>query len=150
MTKRILAVSSSGGHWLQLLRLRSTFEGFDLAFATTNPGNADEARPHRCHVIADANRKSLHRLPLVVGSVRRVLAAERPDTIVTTGALPGLVALALGKSLYGARTIWIDSIANAERVSGSGVYAARFADLCLTQWPHLSREKGPDYWGALL
>jgi hypothetical protein len=33
---RILAVSSGGGHWVQLLRLRPALRGADLAFVTVN------------------------------------------------------------------------------------------------------------------
>lgn len=60
----------------------------------------------------------------------------RPDVVITTGAAPGLVALQIGK-LFGARTVWIDSLANAEKISLSGKLAERYADLWLTQWPHL-------------
>ena len=42
-----------------------------------------------------------------------LLLRHRPDVIVTTGAAPGYFALRFGK-LLGARTIWIDSMANAE------------------------------------
>ena len=33
-SKRILAVSSGGGHWIELLRIRPAFEGADVAFVT--------------------------------------------------------------------------------------------------------------------
>jgi hypothetical protein len=57
--------------------------------------------------------------------------------------------LLFGK-LLGARTIWIDSIANAEQLSVSGAKVKPFADLWLTQWPHLVTKDGPDYKGAVL
>ena len=70
--------------------------------------------------------------------------------MVSTGAAPGLVALALAKLMLGSRTIWIDSIANSERLSLSGRLARPVADAWLTQWAHLARPGGPDYWGAVL
>ena len=72
-----------------------------------------------------------------------------PDVIVSTGAAPGYIALRLGR-LLGSRTIWLDSIANVERLSMSGEIVGRHADLWLTQWPQLSRTGGPDCWGAVL
>ena len=39
--------------------------------------------------------------------------------------------------LVGARTVWVDSIANAEELSLSGQKASRIATLTLTQWPEL-------------
>ena len=49
-----------------------------------------------------------------------------------------------------AKTIWIDSIANCERLSSSGRRARRVAHQWLTQWPDLARPEGPHYWGAVL
>jgi hypothetical protein len=40
--------------------------------------------------------------------------------------------------LAGARTVWIDSIANSEKLSLSGRLVRKHVDLCLTQWPHLT------------
>ena len=79
----------------------------------------------------------------------RILLKERPEVVVTTGAAPGLVALALARRL-GSRTVWIDSIANVERLSTSGEHARRVADVWLTQWEHLARPEGPHFWGAVL
>ena len=60
-----------------------------------------------------------------------------------------LTALRLGR-LLGARTIWLDSIANVDELSLSGLKARRHADLWLTQWPHLARPEGPFYMGAVM
>jgi UDP-N-acetylglucosamine:LPS N-acetylglucosamine transferase len=73
----------------------------------------------------------------------------RPHVVVTTGALPGLIAIALAKRL-GARTIWIDSIANAEEMSLAGQHARKHADLWLTQWPQVAADSGATFHGALL
>ena len=48
-----------------------------------------------------------------------------------TGAAPGYFAIRIGK-LLGARTLWIDSIANAEELSMGGQLVAEKADLVLT------------------
>jgi hypothetical protein len=64
------------------------------------------------------------------------MAKVRPHVVVTTGAAPGLVAIGVGK-LFGAKTVWIDSLANSEVLSLSGRIAEKYADLWLTQWPHL-------------
>jgi hypothetical protein len=68
--------------------------------------------------------------------------------VVSTGAAPGYIAIRLGK-LLGARTVWIDSVANVEELSLSGRMVSGRADLCLTQWPHLA--SGPvAYMGTVL
>jgi UDP-N-acetylglucosamine:LPS N-acetylglucosamine transferase len=75
---------------------------------------------------------------------------ERPDVVITTGSAPCLFALGLARKLFGARTIWIDSVANAEKLSSSGAQARRVADVWLTQWEHLAKPDGPQYWGSVL
>ena len=48
---------------------------------------------------------------------------SRPDVIITTGAAPGAMALVFGK-LVGARTIWIDGLASADKLLASGRWSA--------------------------
>jgi len=73
---------------------------------------------------------------------------ERPSVVVSTGAAPGYLAIRCAR-LMGARTLWIDSVANIEELSMSGRLASTTADLCLTQWPHLADER-IRYLGAVL
>ena len=70
------------------------------------------------------------------------------DVVLSTGAAPGYFAILFGR-LVGARTIWLDSIANVEQVSMSGQMVRRHADLWLTQWPHLAHEDGPECAGRV-
>jgi hypothetical protein len=67
-----------------------------------------------------------------------LLWRERPDVVLSTGAAPGYFAIRLG-GWMGARTVWVDSVANAEELSLSGRKAGACADLWLTQWPHLAK-----------
>ena len=54
--KKILAIASGGGHWVQLLRLRAAFEGHDVVFATVDRRYAAQVPGHRFHVFNDATR----------------------------------------------------------------------------------------------
>jgi hypothetical protein len=150
MAARILAIASGGGHWIQLRRLYPAFEGLDVSFVSVDPAYRDDVPRHRFYAVRDVNR--WHRWGFVVLTFQLlgIFFKERPGVVVTTGAAPGFVALALAKLLFGARTMWIDSIANCETMSGAGQRARRFADAWLTQWPQLSRDEGPQHWGAVL
>ena len=146
--KRILAVASSGGHWVQLRRLRPAFEGHDVAYLTTAAGHRDEVGAARFHTVVDANRADKLALLRSALKIGWVLLRERPHVVVSTGAAPGYLALRGGK-LLGARTVWIDSVANVEELSLSGRMSSSVADLCLTQWPHLA-DGDVGYAGAVL
>ena len=147
---RILALASAGGHWVQLQRITPAFAGWDIAFACTDPHYGDDIPGQRYYTISDANRFTRHRLPLAALQICWIIRRERPDLIISTGAAPGLIALLLGKLVFRRRTIWIDSMANADRLSTSGRLAGRLADLWLTQWPHLAEADGPQFWGPVL
>jgi hypothetical protein len=147
--RKVMAVASGGGHWVQLQRLRPALALNDVVFVTTDPGYAEEVAPYRAHFVNDAARDSKVALVLLALRMAIVLIRERPDVVISTGAAPGYFALRLGR-LFGARTIWIDSIANVDEVSLAGRLAKRYADLWLTQWPHLASGDGPQFSGAVL
>jgi UDP-N-acetylglucosamine:LPS N-acetylglucosamine transferase len=146
--KKILAVASGGGHWVQLLRLRPAFDGCELSFVTTKKEyQKDVDAP--LYVVTDANIWEKLKLIRMFVEVAVIILRLRPDVVVTTGAAPGFAAIFFGR-LSGAKTIWLDSIANSEQLSGSGQKAKRWANVWLTQWPGLASDSGPEYWGAVL
>lgn len=146
----VLLVASGGGHWVQLTRLAPAFAGFDLAFVTVQADYAGQVPAGaRFHVVRDATRWDRWGLLVLAWQLLRIVWRERPQLVVTTGAAPGFIALAIARRL-GARTIWIDSIANVERLSLSGERAGRVADVWLTQWESLARPDGPDCRGSVL
>ena len=155
---KVLAISSSGGHFVQLLRLMPAFDGCRLTIATTDQAQAAEVTGQArrlgqlapdFRIVTDANRWQKLRLVKCLMGITWLLFRLRPDVVITTGAAPGYFALRIG-GLFGARTIWVDSIANAEEISLAGQKAGRHADLWLTQWPDLAREAGPRFKGAVL
>jgi UDP-N-acetylglucosamine:LPS N-acetylglucosamine transferase len=144
----VLAVASSGGHWVQLRRLQPAFDGHDVAYLTTDPGHRSEVSPARFYTVNDANRWSKLALLRTALRILWVVMRERPSVVVSTGAAPGYLAIRFGK-LLGARTVWIDSVANVEELSLSGRLASAKADVCLTQWPQLAGDR-VHYRGAVL
>ena len=119
-----------------------------VAFAGVHVLYREDVGEARFHCIPDLTRWSKWRaVPLGIKLVA-IFLQERPDVVVTTGSAPGYFAIRLAK-MAGLRTVWIDSIANVETLSSSGQRAGSYADLWLTQWPHLARPEGPQYAGAL-
>jgi UDP-N-acetylglucosamine:LPS N-acetylglucosamine transferase len=146
---KIMAISSGGGHWVQMRRIIPAFAGMDVVYVSVDPSSAADVPGQRYHAIRSVTRRDRLGFAVLIAQLARVMLRERPDVVITTGSAPGFVALCLGR-LVRARTIWIDSIANAERLSSSGAQARRVADVWLTQWEHLARPEGPQYWGAVL
>ncbi len=149
-TPKLLAISSGGGHWVQLLRLRPAFEGCEVVYATVLEGyRSDLVEGADFRVIPDSNRSNKIALVRSAWSIFWLIYRLRPDVVLSTGAAPGYFGVRFGKWL-GARVVWVDSIANAEELSLSGQKAGFFVDLWLTQWPHLASESGPKHLGNVL
>jgi UDP-N-acetylglucosamine:LPS N-acetylglucosamine transferase len=147
--RRVLAVASGGGHWVQLLRLAPALADHEVHFVSVSADYRDQIPFGSFHVVPDATRWDRVRMVRLALRMAVLVLAVRPQVVVTTGAAPGLLAIVLGR-LVGARTIWLDSIANASRISMSGESANRFADVWLTQWRHLAEGDGPEYAGSVL
>lgn len=146
---KLLAISSGGGHWVQLLRLSPAFAGCNVVYVTVERSYAADVKGQRFYSVPDATRWTRFRLFRCALRIISIICKERPRAIISTGAAPGYVALRIG-AMLGIKTIWLDSIANAEELSMSGRLAGRCADLWLTQWPHLAGENGPYFRGAVL
>ncbi|MFA5865316.1 MAG: UDP-N-acetylglucosamine--LPS N-acetylglucosamine transferase [Phycisphaerae bacterium] len=148
-TKKILAVSSGGGHWVQLRRMIPALEGHSLTFVTVNPVYKVDVPTFKFYSVNDAT--SWHKFKMAKMALRMlwIVLREWPDVVISTGAAPGYFAIRFGKWIR-AQTIWIDSIANVEHLSKSGRLVRPYADLWLTQWPHLAQEKGPHYNGNVI
>jgi len=146
---KVLGVASSGGHWVQLQRVVPAFEGFEIVYVTVLESYRSQVPENRFYCVNDATR--WNKLGLIQMALRLawIVAKERPSVVISTGAAPGYFALVLGR-WFGARTIWIDSMANIEEISLSGARSGRHADLWLTQWPHLAKPEGPHYGGSVL
>jgi UDP-N-acetylglucosamine:LPS N-acetylglucosamine transferase len=141
MKKKVIAVASIGGHWVQLLRIaRPMEEHSDMIYVSTHPKCATMIEGQKFYQTTDFSRSDAWKLIPSFFKTVRLLLKEKPDAIITTGAAPGLVFLLVGK-LLGIKTIWIDSIANAEHLSASGRIASRFASRTYTQWKDLATGK---------
>lgn len=147
--KKVLAVASGGGHWIQLLRLNPAFVDSEVVYVTVNISDRSQVAQYKFYSVSDGTRRDWIGLIKAAFELVWINWKERPDVVVSTGAAPGYLAIRLGR-LFGARTIWVDSIANAECLSMSGKMAGPYADLWLTQWPELERPQGPYYRGSVI
>jgi len=132
-----------------LNRLQPSMDGHRVTFVTVNRTYAADVTNSKFYCVFDVTRWNKIRWIQTAIQIIWILLKERPDIIISTGALPGYMAIRLGK-LLGAKTIWVDSIANVEKLSHSGESIGKYADLWLTQWAHLAKEGGPEFRGSVL
>ena len=145
-----MAVSSIGGHWIQLLRIvRPLEKDMDIAYISTNIECKTMVGDHTFYHIKDFSRWNAYLLfPTLIKAIKLIIH-ESPDVVISTGAAPGLICLFAAK-LCGKKTIWIDSIANIQKLSMSGYIASKFVSRTYTQWEHLADSHtlyAGDVWG---
>jgi len=144
----VLAVGSFGGHFEQLLQLRAAWAGKACLYVTTRRVEAGEIADQPIAFVQDCHTGEVIRAARCLKQMFALFRRYRPKYLVTTGALPGLLA-AVAARATGARVIWIDSVANAERLSTSGLHARWLADAHLSQWPEVAERQHSHYAGSL-
>jgi Oligosaccharide biosynthesis protein Alg14 like len=134
---------------VQLRRMAPAFAGFEVVYLTVQPEYGLQVPDCRFYCVNDATRWNKLALIIQALKIAWIVGKERPDVVISTGAAPGYFAVLFGR-WFRARTVWIDSMANIEELSMSGLHVGRHADLWLTQWPHLAKAGGPQYGGSVL
>ena len=114
--------------------------------AASHPGMPEQPLQY---IVPDANRSTKGKMLLLLIHILTILYREKPSIVLSTGAASWLCAVVCGK-LFGAKTVWVDSIANVDKISMSGRLARPFADLFLTQWEHLARDGKIAFKGNVL
>jgi UDP-N-acetylglucosamine:LPS N-acetylglucosamine transferase len=137
MSKKVLAVASGGGHWKQLILIKSAFSDCNVKYVTTIPGLPEQEGISNFELVKDSNQTEKLALLITLCQVFLIVLNYRPDVVISTGAAPGIWAILIGR-LFGAKTIWLDSIANAEQLSLGGKISKKIAHTVLTQWEHLA------------
>lgn len=140
---KIMAVASTGGHYVQLSRIISVMPllgNDDVLRVRTKMAESDQPGFFNEVLIEDVSRSNFWLAFLVLFQLCVLVFKHRPAWILTTGALPGLIAIIVGR-FFMINTIWVDSIANTKKISMSGSVAKYFAHQTLTQWPELADKK---------
>ena len=135
----------------QLLKLAESWQDYETFCVTTSDVVMDKVQKYgKVYVVGECNREHPLRVILVLMRCINVILHERPDVVISTGSAVGCIMCFLGK-LLSAKIVWIDSIANVERISLSGRMIRHISDLFLVQWPELAEQySNVEYVGAMI
>ncbi|MGY6551132.1 MAG: glucuronosyltransferase [Erythrobacter sp.] len=129
--------------------LAPTLHQFAVRFVTTEPELPLQRGMKDAGILPDCNQNQPLRSAWCALVAFWIVVRFRPHVVISTGAAPGFFCILAGR-MIGAKTLWIDSVANAEELSMCGKLSQRFAHQCWTQWEHLASEPSPEYFGAVL
>lgn len=135
---KICLAASAGGHLVQLLKISQCWQDYDRFFVTTSHAVIEKLKQQgSAFVVGECNRQHPLEVVKVFWRCMKIIYRQKPDIIISTGAAAGCMLCYLGK-LSGAKVIWLDSIANTEKLSLSGRMVLPIADLILSQWQDVS------------
>ena len=151
--QKICLVSSSGGHFEQLLCLRKLSEDYDC-FILTEKTKYNKNDKKINHYIMQVNRKEPLFLLKMIGIFNKslyILLKENPEIIISTGALSSIPMMILGHILK-KKVIYLESFAkiNSPTMTGKFIYKHKVADRFYVQWETM-KEIYPDaiYLGGI-
>ena len=139
MIQKICFAASSGGHLEEISQLREIRDNYDC-FLFTEQGSFSELDfCERVYYVKQINRAEKgfvrHFLKLAYNSYE-ILCKEKPDCIISTGALATFPICVLGKMMH-KKIIFIESFARVDGSSLTGKLMKKVADLYIVQWKEL-------------
>lgn len=135
--KKICLISSSGGHFEQLLMLRKLEKNHKI-FIVTEKTKYNKKDKKINHYVMQVNRKEplfIIKMILIMFKSLYIFIKERPDVIISTGVLAAIPMIFIGH-VFKKKVIYIESFAkiNSPTMTGKLVYKKNLADQFYVQW----------------
>lgn len=136
--KKVMFISSTGGHLNELLQLKPMFKKYDSYIITEKTKSTvdlkDEYKVH--YLIYGTKHKPLSYIfKLLINCFKSLyyFIKIRPDAIVTTGAHSAGPMCCIGK-IFRKKIIYIETMANLSSKTLTGKLVYPIADLFVVQW----------------
>jgi len=134
LSRKICVVSSCGGHLTEVRTLRALYQRYEHFHVLNDRAGLPDDMEGRTYFITHSERD--WRLVVNFWEAWRILRAERPGLILSTGAGPAVPFALVGK-LLGVPSVFIESFARLRRPSLTGRIMYRLADRFFYQWESL-------------
>lgn len=132
---KVCYAASSGGHMEELSRLKPLVTNRDIVFTEKSSYTVVDWCS-KVYFVSQINRKELLFVIKFIALFFRsffILLKEKPDVIVSTGALATFPISFLGKIMR-KKIIYIESFARVDEASLTGRLMYKIADLFIVQW----------------
>ncbi len=139
--KKVCFIASSGGHFEQLMMLKPLMKKYDSFIVTEKTNYSVSNLEFNTYYLHQVNRREKSFIFRMIGNslkTLKILISERPDVVISTGALATIPMCLFGK-IFGKKIIFIESFAkvNSQTLTGKLVY--KFADRFYVQWEEMKQ-----------
>ena len=138
--KKVLFISSTGGHLSEMMMLESLFKKYDyhiITEKTDTTKNLSEKYKGKVNYLIYGTKDHFliypFKLFLNCFISLFIYLKVRPNVIITTGTHTAGPMCCIGK-LFGSKIIYIETMANIETKTVTGRIIYYFADLFIVQW----------------
>ena len=138
--KKILFISSTGGHLSEIMQLKSMFDKYDYHIITEKTKSnlkLREKHPNRVNYLIYGTKAHFLTYPFKLLAncfISLFLYIKiRPKVIITTGAHTAGPICCIGK-IFGSKIVYIETLANLHTKTVTGKLIYKFADLFIVQW----------------
>ncbi len=143
MMKKVMFISSTGGHFNELMKLEPLFKNYKVTVVTESSSNKkklkNEYKKYNIHFLL---KKSKYRVVSLFNLFINCFISlfyfikYRPKYIVTTGAHTAGPMCCIGK-IFRSKIIFIETMANINTPTKTGRIIYKFADLFIVQWEEM-------------
>lgn len=152
--KKVMFISSTGGHLTQLLELKPIFEDYNYVLVTEKTDVTKSMKDkYKMAYLKYGSRKYLLKYILVAlfNLVKTIFLfiKFRPQVIVTTGTHTAIPMCYIGK-IFGKKIIYIESFAKRTSPTLSGRMIYPIATTFVVQWENMLKfYPKAKYWGGI-
>jgi UDP-N-acetylglucosamine:LPS N-acetylglucosamine transferase len=134
---KVCLISSSGGHYRQLLMLKPLEEKYDIFIVTEATKYKSEAN---YHLLQSGLKDWLFPIKTFLNSFKTIyiIAKERPDFVVTTGTMVAIPMCFICKLLR-KKVVYIETFSRVTDCTRTGKLMYKIADLFIYQWEELAK-----------
>ncbi|WP_299143010.1 hypothetical protein [uncultured Vibrio sp.] len=147
--EKVVFISSPGGHLIQLNLLANKLDSYDAMFVSTYKAKPSFINTDNYSPITDFSRDDIYKIFLSTYEAIKIIISFKPDAIITTGAAPGLIFVILAR-LMNKKSIWVDSMANYNKLSLSGRLAKLFRCKVFSQSEKVANKYNVEYSGSVI
>ena len=141
--KKVMFISSTGGHFNELMQLKPLFKKYDYHIVTEKDEVTKEYKQEykdKISYLVYGTRAHLFKyiFQLIYNCILTLILYVKiwPKYIVTTGTHTAGPMCIIGK-IFGSKIIYIETFANRNTKTATGKIIYKFADLFIVQWKEM-------------
>ena len=136
--KKVLFISSTGGHLRELMKLEPLFKDYDYSIITEKDSTTiDLQKKYKIYYVPYSTRSKIisyfFKYTFVILKSIILFIRIKPDGIVTTGTHTVVPICFFGK-LFKRKIIYIETYANITKKTLTGIILYPISDLFIVQW----------------